>query len=56
MFIPNAIFYEEKAYEYELGKRILDNYKKQNIPMVTIENHNNIEQMRKKQKNKYFLN
>lgn len=53
MFIPNAIFYEEKAYEYELGKRLLDNYKKQNIPMVTIENHNNIEQMRKKQ-NKEF--
>ena len=50
MFIPDAIFYEEKAYEYELGKRLLDNYKNQNIPMVVIENHNNIEQMRKKQK------
>lgn len=53
MFIPDAIFYEEKAFEYELGKRLLDNYKKQNIPMVVIENHNNIEQMRKKQ-NKEF--
>lgn len=53
MFIPDAIFYEEKAYEYELGKRLLDNYKNQNIPMVVIENHNNIEQMRKKQ-NKEF--
>lgn len=53
MFIPDAIFYEEKAYEYELGKRLLDNYKKQNIPTVVIENHNNIEQMRKKQ-NKEF--
>ena len=53
MFIPDAIFYEEKACEYELGKRLLDNYKKQNIPMVVIENHNNIEQMRKKQ-NKEF--
>ena len=53
MFIPNAIFYEEKAYEYELGKKLLDNYKNQNIPMVVIENHNNIEQMRKKQ-NKEF--
>ena len=53
MFIPDAIFYEEKAYEYELGKRLLNNYKKQNIPMVVIENHNNIEQMRKKQ-NKEF--
>lgn len=53
MFIPDACFYEEKAYEYELGKRLLDNYQKQNIPMVIIENHNNIEQMRKKQ-NKEF--
>ena len=53
MFIPDAIFYEEKAYEYELGKRLLDNYKNQNIPMVVIDNHNNIEQMRKKQ-NKEF--
>lgn len=53
MFIPDACFYEEKAYEYELGKRLLDNYQKQNIPMVIIENHNNIEQMRKKE-NKEF--
>lgn len=53
MFIPDAIFYEEKAYEYELGKRLLDSYQKQDIPMVVIENHNNIEQMRKKQ-NKEF--
>ena len=27
MFIPDAIFYEEKSYEYELGKRLLDNIK-----------------------------
>lgn len=49
MFIPDAIFFEPKSYEYELGKRLLDSYKKQNIPMIEIENHNNIEQMRKKQ-------
>ena len=55
MFKPDAIFYEEKAYEYELGKKLLNNYKEQNIPMVIIENHNNIEQMRKKQ-NKDFPN
>lgn len=53
MFIPDAIFYEPKSYEYELGKRLLDYYRKQNIPMIEIENHNNIEQMRKKQ-NKDF--
>ena len=53
MFIPDVCFYEEKAYEYELGKKLLDKYKNQNIPMVVIENHNNIEQMRKKE-NKEF--
>jgi len=53
MFIPDACFFEEKAYEYQLGKELLERYKKQNIPMVVIENHNNIEQMRKKQ-NKEF--
>ena len=51
MFIPDAIFYEERVYEYELGRKILDQYK--NKPSVIIENHNNIEQMRKKQ-NKEF--
>ena len=53
MFIPDAIFYEKESYEYELGKRLLDNYKNQNIPMVIIENHNNIEQMRKKQNREF---
>jgi len=53
MFIPDAVFYEEKAHDYELGKKLLDRYKNQNVPMVQIENHNNIEQMRKKQ-NKEF--
>ena len=53
MFIPDAIFYEQNAYEYELGKQLLERYKNQNIPMVVIENHNNIEQMRKKE-NKEF--
>ena len=49
MFIPDAIFYEEKALEYELGKSLLERYKNQKVPMVIIENHNNIEEMRKKQ-------
>jgi len=53
MFIPDAIFYEENAYEYELGKELLEKYKNQKVPMVVIENHNNIEEMRKKQ-NKEF--
>ena len=50
-FIPVAIYYEEKAKEYELGKELLEKYK--NVPKFVIENHNNIEEMRKKE-NKEF--
>ena len=53
MFIPNAIFYEKQVVEYELGRELLERYNNQKIPMVAIENHNNIEQMRKKE-NKEF--
>ena len=50
-FIPDAIYYEEKAKEYELGKELLEKYK--DVPQFVIENHNNIEEMRKKE-NKEF--
>ena len=50
-FIPDAIYYEEKAKEYELGKDLLEKYK--DVPQFVIENHNNIEEMRKKE-NKEF--
>ncbi len=50
-FIPDAIYYEEKATEYELGKELLEKYK--DVPQFVIENHNNIEEMRKKE-NKEF--
>ena len=50
-FIPDAIYYEEKAKDYELGKKLLEKYK--DVPQFVIENHNNIEEMRKKE-NKEF--
>ena len=50
-FIPDAIYYEEKATEYELGKDLLEKYK--DVPQFVIENHNNIKEMRKKE-NKEF--
>ena len=50
-FIPDAIYYEEKAKDYELGKKLLEKYK--DVPQFVIENHNNIEKMRKKE-NKEF--
>lgn len=50
-FIPDAIYYEEKILNYELGKELMEKYK--DVPKVIIDNHNNIEEMRKKQ-NKDF--
>lgn len=51
MFGPKAIYYEKEIENYELGKQLLEKYK--DTPKVLIENHNNIEEMRKKQ-NKEF--
>lgn len=51
MFKPKAIYYEKEIENYELGKQLLEKYKE--TPKVIIENHNNIEEMRKKQ-NKEF--
>ena len=50
-FIPNAIYYEKNILDYELGKELLKKYK--DVPKYIIENHNNIEEMRKKE-NKEF--
>lgn len=49
MFLPRAVFYEEKAREYELGERLLREYEEKGIPLHIIENHNNIPEMREKQ-------
>ena len=52
MFKPKAIYCEEGIENYTLGKELLEKYR--DIPKVIIENHNNIEEMRKKE-NKEFL-
>ena len=46
MFKPKAIYFENKILEYPLGKKLMEKYKE--IPKIEIENHNNIEEMRKK--------
>lgn len=51
MFKPNGIYYEKSIEDYELGRELLKKFK--DIPKEVIENHNNIEKMRKKQ-NKDF--
>ena len=53
MFKPKAIYYEKEIVNYELGKELLQKY--EDIPKVIIDNHNNIEEMRKNQ-NSEFLN
>lgn len=51
MFIPEGIYYEEVIENYELGKKLLDKYK--DVPKTIIENHNNIEEMRKKENSEF---
>mgnify|MGYP003319806280 CR=1 FL=1 len=51
MFIPSQILYEKDIENYPLGKELLAKYS--DVSKIIIENHNNIEQMRKKQ-NKEF--
>lgn len=51
MFIPNEIYYERNIENYELGKELLSKYKE--VPKFIIDNHNNIEKMRKKQNSEF---
>lgn len=51
MFKPEAIFYEKDIEDYVLGQELMKKFN--NIPKFEIENHNNIECMRKKE-NKEF--
>ena len=53
MFLPREVFFEKDVESYELGRELLARYEKLGIPCTEIENHNNIEEMRKKE-NKEF--
>jgi hypothetical protein len=53
MFLPKAIYYEKAAREYELGKKLLERYEEKQIPMIEIENHNNIPEMRNKENSEF---
>ena len=52
MFKPKAIYFEKEIENYELGKQLLKQY--EDVPKIEIENHNNIQEMRKKE-NKEFV-
>ena len=47
----DAIYYEENILNYPLGIELMEKFK--DLPKFKIENHNNIEEMRKKE-NKEF--
>ena len=51
MFKPNEIYYEKGIENYVLGKELLEKYN--DVPKFIIENHNNIEEMRKKQNSEF---
>ena len=51
MFKPQAIYYEKNIEDYELGKELMEKYK--DVPKIEIENHNNIEELRKKQNSEF---
>ena len=52
MFKPEAIYYEKNIKNYYLGKELLEKYKE--IPKIEIDNHNNIEGMRRKQNSEFL--
>ena len=51
MFKPKAIYYEKEILEYPLGKQLIKQY--ENVKKIEIDNHNNIEEMRKKQNSEF---
>lgn len=53
MFLPKAVYYEKESENYELGKELLQKYREKGIECIEIENHNNIEEMRKKSNSEF---
>ncbi|WMJ23617.1 spore photoproduct lyase [Paludicola sp. MB14-C6] len=55
MFIPSKIYYEKNIIHYELGKKLIEQYKALNVPFEEIESHNRIESLQKNP-NSEFVN
>lgn len=51
-FKPRAIYFEKNIENYDLGKMLLEKYK--DVQKFEIENHNNIEEMRKKENSEFL--
>ena len=35
MFLPKAVYYEKNVEDYELGKKLLDEYRNHNVKLKT---------------------
>ena len=46
VFMPSKVYFEEAVKEYEQGRELLERYEKQNIPLIQIEAHHKIEELR----------
>ena len=53
MFMPKIVYFEPNARKYELGRTLLETYEKQGVELIEIENHNNIDEMRKKENSEF---
>lgn len=51
MFKPQALYCEKNIEKYPLGKELLEKYA--DVPKIIIDNHNNIEEIRKKQNSEF---
>ena len=51
LFKLQVIYYEKDIEDYKLGKELMEKYI--DIPKIQIENHNNIEELRKKQNSEF---
>lgn len=47
-FIPSRVYYEEAVKEYQQGKELLERYEKMEIPLIPIEAHHRIEELRQR--------
>ena len=45
-FIPLRVYYEEAVVKYEQGKKLIERYEKLNIPLIPIESHHKIDELR----------
>lgn len=47
-FVPLRVYYEEVVKEYEQGQELLEKYEKMDIPLIPIDAHHKIEELRKR--------